>query len=503
MKFVIAAMLHETNTFSPVPTTIGSFVGRHDRALASAKQTLSGEAAIGRFEHANVAFGAFVQAAREARAEFEVPLYASAQPSAPVDRASFETMCEAIVGSVRKGCDAVMLDLHGAMVAEGFDDAEGELVRRVRSVLPGVPIAVALDFHANIGRELVDNVDIITGYRTYPHVDMRLTGERAARTLMAMLRGECRPAIAWQWLPMLTHTTQCAPSREPMKSIMDRAIAAEAAGEVLNASVFGGFPQSDIPQAGYSVMIVGRNPAEARKLCDELARTSWDARAGFVFRAEPLADTIARAKTLTEYPVVLADHGNNAASGGSCDTMASLAEVLRQGLRGVLAGPYCDPQAVAQLIAAGVGNRVTLEIGGRTDMPAIGEKGVPLKVTGTVRAITDGRYLVTGPMMTGVTLSIGRSAVLDLGDVQVVLSEERVEPFDLGVFTHCGLDPLRARYILIHSRQHFRAGFEPIARHILMVAGPGVCSSDFSIFGFKRLTRPLYPLDPGAAWTPA
>ena len=329
---------------------------------------------------------------------------------------------------------------------------------------------------------------------------IRVSFTHSAAAPVAQLRGEVQPVIAWQWLPMLTHTTAHSPSRPPMKAIMDRAIAAESAGEVLNASVFGGFPQSDIPQAGYSVMIVGRNHAEASRLCRELAEASWAQRAGFVFESEAPEQTIARAGRLTDYPGVLADHGNNAASGGSCDTTEALAEVLRQGLDGVIAGPICDPGAVDQLIRAGVGASVTIALGGKTDMPSIGKTGRPLAVTGLVRAITDGSYTVTGPMFTGVTLSIGRTVVLDLGQARVVVSEERVEPFDLGVFTHCGIDPTRAKYILISSRQHFRAGFEPIARHILMVAGPGVCSSDFSIFGFEHLSRPIYPLDPQTQW---
>lgn len=503
MKVVIASMMHETNTFSPVATPMRAFVGRDDWALTDARGIFAGDAVIARHRHVNHAFGAFVDAAESLGASIEVPLFANAQPSAPVDRASFEAMCDAVVDSVRGGCDAVMLALHGAMVAQHVDDAEGELVKRLRAVVPGVPIAAALDFHANIGRELIDHADVITGYRTYPHVDMRLTGQRAVSTLIAMIRGQCRPVTAWRWLPMLTHTTRHSPSIEPMKSIMDRAIAAEAAGEVLNASVFGGFPQSDIAQAGYSVVVVGRDAAEAGALCDELAARSWRSRADFVFHSEPMEQTLARAKTMTEFPVVLADHGNNAASGGSCDTVESLEAALHLGLTGLIAGPYCDPDAVATMIEVGVGNTVTLTVGGRTEMPSIGHRGHPLTLTGRVRAITDGGYAVTGPMMTGARMSIGRTAVLDLGDAQVVVSEDRVEPFDLGVFTHCGLDPLRARYLLISSRQHFRAGFEPIARHILMVAGPGVCSSDFSIFDFRKLTRPIYPLDPDTTWSGA
>lgn len=503
MKIVIAAMAHETNSFSPIRTDLASFFQRFDAARVPPDEMIRGEAALRATADTNTAFAGMVRAARHAEARIEVPLLANAIPSGPADNGAFERMCEAIVSGVREGCDAVMLALHGAMVAEGCDDPESELASRIRSVLPGVPVAVALDFHANIGRRLIDNVDVLTGYRTYPHVDMAETGERAARTLLAMLRGECAPVIAFEWLPMMPHTAQCSPSREPMKSIMDRAIAAEAGGEVLNASVFGGFPHSDAPETGLSVVVVGRDAPQARGLCRELAQRAWNQRAGFRFDPEPMQTTLERAAALTDHPVLLADHGNNAFGGGTCDTMQVLRAMLGKGMNGIVAGPYADPRAVARMIDAGVGATLTIPVGGNTDMPAIGLRGEPLVVSGTVRAITDGRFTVSGPMMTGIETSIGRTAVLDTGAARIVVSEERLEPFDLGIFTHCGVDPARARYVLIGSRQHFRAAFEPIARHVLLVAGPGVCSSDMSAFRYRKIRRPIYPLDENANWTPS
>jgi microcystin degradation protein MlrC len=499
-RFVIAGMLHETNTFSPVATPLASFFSRAAARLPADGPMLTGRHAIEAYAGTNIAFAAFLKAAADAGGEVTVPVYANASPSAPTDRQAFDTMADAIVAAVAKGCDAVMLDLHGAMVVQGYDDGEAELLRRIRQVAPEVPIAVALDFHGNLSPALVASADIITGYRTYPHVDMGETGERAARTLRLMLEGKARPFTVHRWLPMLTHMNQHSPMFQPMKDIMGRAIAMEAKGEVLNASVFGGFPLADIPWAGLSVVIVGDEArsdgrAVAQACCDELARQAWARRAEFVYRPDPLETSIAQAKGLGSYPVVLADHGNNTASGGSADTMESIAEALRQGLDGILAGPICDPAAVAAMIAAGVGTQVTLPVGGRVDMPSIGRNGVPLTLTGTVRTITDGRFTITGPMMTGVNVSCGRTAVLDTGPLQMVISEERTEPVDLGVFTHCGLDPLRARYLLVHSRQHFRAGFQSIAKAILMVAGPGVCSSDYHQFPYRNLRRPIYPLD--------
>ncbi len=502
MKLIIAGMLHETNTFSPVPTTINSFCTRNVKGRDLDAEILAGDIAVNQMENTNTAFAAFLLAAKESGASFEVPFYGDAIPSGPIDNASFEKICDRILSSVRKGCDGVMLDLHGAMVAEDCEDPESDLVARIRSVVPEVPVCVTLDFHANIGDGLVRNVDVITGYRTFPHIDMFEAGARAAGTFLGKIRGECDPVIAWQWLPFLPHTAQCTPSREPMKSIMDQAIAAENSGKVQNASIFGGFPLSDVPRAGVSVIVVDHNRREAESFSIELARQLWCRRAGFCFEPEPLDQTIELAAALTDYPVILADHGNNAGSGGSCDTMEVLEAVLRKGLSGVIAGPFCDPAAVSQMIAAGVGSHLALEIGGKTDMSAVGHKSRPILLEGIVRSVTDGRFVVTGPMMKGVTMNLGRTAVLDTGSAKIVVSEERMEPYDLGVFTHCGIDPRRARYILIYSRQHFRAAFEPIARHILLAAGPGVCSSDMSAFRYTRIKRPLYPIDQDASWSP-
>ena len=176
--------------------------------------------------------------------------------------------------------------------------------------------------------------------------------------------------------------------------------------------------------------------------------------------------------------------------------MATVGEVMRQELADVAVGPIWDPAAVATLIDAGLGARVTVQLGGKTPMPALRMGTDPLELSGTVKQITDGRYTVTCPMMTGVTLDHGRSVVLDTGAMEILVCEERMEPFDLGVFRHAGIEPTEKHFLLIKSRQHFRAGFEPIAKHVVLLSGPGVTSSDYSLFDFAKVPRPMYPLDP-------
>jgi len=486
-KFVVAMMMHETNTFSPLPTPIESF------ARAGA---LSGPPSIAEAEGTNTSLGGFIEVARKAGAEFTVPMAASAHPSGLVTNAAYEQMATAIVDEVKKGCDAVLLALHGAMVTETYDDGEGELLKRLRKIAPDVPIAVALDFHTQMTETMIGSATVIAGYRTYPHIDMADTARRSGRTLMRALAGEVEPKMVWGSRPIMSSSLVHTPSREPMMTLMGMANAAEDSGHVLNASVFGGFPQADIPHLALSSVIVcDKRTAEGEILLNKILDTAWEKREGFLFHPEPLSVQVARAKAFSGGPVVMADHGDNTASGGTQDVMSVIEEAIRQDLEDAVAGPICDPACVAQMIAAGIGNEVTLELGGKIDMPAMGLKGKPLKVTGRVNCITDGQFTVTGPMATGTTIRMGRTAVLDTGKIQIVVSEKRSEPFDLGVFTHCGIDPRRKRYVLIKSRQHFRAGFEPIAKHIVMCDGDGCTASDLKLFKYERVKRPLYPFD--------
>ena len=492
MHFVLAQMSHETNTFSPLPTPLNAF----SPGMGGTEPALNTADAIAALAGTNTPLAAFYDLACEAGATVEIPIAGAAAPSGPVDDAAFETFCTVICKAVEKGCDALFLDLHGAMVTQTYDDGEGELLRRVRHIAPNLPIAVALDFHTNMSQTMVDNATVITGFRTYPHIDMYETGQRAGRTLLRALRGEIKPVMSICKQPMLTHTLKQTPAEQPMKDIMDQAIQAEASGQVLNASVFGGFPMADIPHVGLTALIVSDgDPAPGAALAQQLCDLAWQRRADFVYQVEPVTESIATAKTFDTKPVVLVDHGDNVFSGGSQDVMATVAEAIAQGLENMAVGPIWDPASVEQMIAAGVGAEITLQLGGKTPLPALGLTGEPLTISGRVRCITDGRYRVTCPMLTGVMLDHGRSAVLDTGTMEILVCSKRMEAFDLGVFRHAGIEPTAKHYLLIKSRQHFRAGFAPIAKHIVLLSGPGATSSDYSLFNFQHVPRPLYPLD--------
>jgi microcystin degradation protein MlrC len=226
---------------------------------------------------------------------------------------------------------------------------------------------------------------------------------------------------------------------------------------------------------------------------------AWERRGEYVFHAPPLRESVATAKAFglsnPGAPVLLIDHCDNCGSGGAQDVMTVVAEIVKQELDDVAIAPIRDAQGVATMIDAGVGQKVRLTLGGRTDMPSIGLTAKPLEIEGRVQAITDGEFVVTGPMYTGVRMHLGRTAVLDTGSVQIVVTERPHEPFDLGVFTHAGIDPRRKRYVMLKSRIHYRAGFKGIASHIVECAGAGVTNADLSVYPYRKLTRPIFPLD--------
>ncbi len=486
MRLVVAAMLHETNTFSPIPTDVARFGQRN---------MLKGKEARDYFKGTNTAIAAFIDQAEEARAEMTIPITASAVPSGKVSNEAYRIMSDAICEAIDKGCDAALLDLHGAMVTEVFEDGEGELLARIRKLNPSLPIAVALDPHCNCTQAMVDNATALVGYSTYPHLDMYDTGRRAGRIVLDAMAGKVRPVMTWRQLPLVSQTLRQGTDDEPMKSLNALARAKEKQG-LLAASILFGFPLADIRDAGTSVVtIADGNKATAEAAAEEIAKAAWAVREDFVYKGRPLAEAVEEAKGLSDGPIVLLDHSDNAASGATQDVMTVIAEVMRQGLEDVAVAAVWDPEAVQQMIKAGPGATVTIKLGGKTDMPSINLKGKPLTVTGKVKSLTDGEFVIRGPMGTGTKAQLGPAAVLDTGKMEIVVVSLHHEPFDLGVFTSLGIQPETKRYLLLKSRIHYRAGFARMAKHTFRLDGQGVTTSDNSLLDFKRIRRPIYPLD--------
>lgn len=498
MKILIARMNHETNTFSPVPTPYESF-GPNGPTL--------GQAAWEENVNARTAMGAFIRLATEAGADIVTPLSAMAFPSGTVETDAFDKMCDHILQAV-PGCDALMLDLHGAMVVKDYDDGEAELLRRIRKIAPDVPIALALDLHGNLAKETMDAVDIVVGFKTYPHIDMYETGEHAGRMLLDQLAGRIKPVNHWIQLPLMSHTLESATGKGAMQQAIEAAIQAEADG-VLAASVFAGFSLADIPAPCVSVVTVADNdPDLAKRVSQRIANLIWEQRAGFIYQSEPLAESIARAKAEREKsvqqaeassgspaPVLLLDHSDNCMSGGTCDVMDVFEEALRQGLSDIAVGPICDPEAVERLIQAGPGATVTLPVGNKRPLAQLGITKTPLELTGRVRVISDGEFVVTGPIYTGLTWRMGKTVVLETDTATIVITETPQEPLDIAAFTSVGIDPTRHAYLLLKSRMYCRPVFEPFSAALVECDAAGATSSDYSIFPFSRLSRPVYPFD--------
>ncbi|WP_241133529.1 M81 family metallopeptidase [Achromobacter insuavis] len=490
MRWLLAMIKHETNTFSPVPTPLARFFRGNPEILA-------GERAIRAYENTDSGLGGYIEVARRVGAEIVVPVAAESWPSGPTRAETHELLCKLVLDEVAKGgYDAILLDLHGAMVAEGVEDAEGDLLRRLRELDPKTPVAVTLDMHANIYADIVENATVISGFHTYPHVDIREAGVRAANVIVRTLRGEIKPVMTWAGKPMLPHVMCQGTHAEPNKSLQERCRQLEADG-VLAASVFVGFPHADIREAGLSAVVcTDANLAQAEQYRDELLERAWNDRAKWVFHPEPLAPTIARAKAIEQGPVVLLDHFDNTGSGGTMDTTAVLAEVLRQELDNVVFYAICDPQAAREAATAGVGSTITLPLGGKVDMPAIQRAGEPLTVTGRVKLVFDGVYLNRGPMYRGVRNDTGLTVVIDTGRVEIVVVSRHQEPFDINCLLSAGIDPLQKRYVVLKSRVHWRAGFSAMATEIIECSGVGVTTSDYSQLDFQHVRRPIYPLDP-------
>ncbi len=518
MRVVVAMMQHETNTFSPVPTPLSRFGSSPEQGPLPDGGFAGlplGREVIDTFTGTRTGIGGFLDVADEAGWETVTPVAGNAAPSAPVDPEAYAFITDRICDAIEAGCDAALLDLHGAMVVGGgvTNDGEGTLLTRIRRLAPDLPIAISLDLHANLTPAMVEGCTVLVGYKTYPHLDMYEAAYHSGSILRRALAGEVSPVMVWGRRPILAQTLRMGHEDEPMGPLLERARAAEARQPggpgLLAASVFGGFPLADIWEAGVSVVTVADQSqvGDAERVTEEILDAAWAEREEFVFSSEPLAESVARAKAHTDGPTILLDHADNTASGGTQDTTAVLAEVLAQELDDLAFFAICDPEAVEQMTAAGIGADVTLDLGGRTDMPAIGRDGEPITVSGTVGALSDGIFEITAEMGRGTKAAMGPSARLDVvtpggARIQIVVISRHTEPFDLGHFRSLGVEPTTTRYLVLKSRVHFRAGFGAIAAREVHCDGVGVTSSNNELFQFENVRRPIYPLDPNTPATP-
>jgi len=487
MRILTAMLKHETNSFSPIPTDLDRFRAWACHYGADADHAM---------RSTRMPMAAYLRLISEAGHQAITPLAAEAMPSGPVSATAYRHLTETILEAVDKGCDAVMLDLHGAMIAESTEDGEGTLLEAIRRLRPGIPIAVTCDLHANLTPAMVANSSALIGYKTYPHTDLYEVAERVGKILLAQLRGRCDPVMSWGNAPLLAHTLMQGSDMEPMAGLQQETRELERRPGILAVTLFGGFNLGDMAYAGSSAVVIAdgdRSIADAAR--DRLLAKLWAAREGFIYRGTSLLDALKDAAGRTDGPVVLLDHADNCGSGGTQDVMDIVQAVLTAGLPDVAMAALWDPEAAAAMQAAGVGAELTLALGGRTDMPAIGLKGRPLTLTGRVIALSNGRWRVEGPMYTGVEVRMGPSALFRVGGMDIIVVSRHHEPWDVGIFKALGIDPETKRYLLLKSRVHYRAGLGRMEKYRIALDGRGVTTSDWRVLPYARLRRPIFPLD--------
>jgi len=486
MRIAIAEFKQETNTFVPFTTTLKTF---EEQYLHRGADMLTA------FGKARLEIPGALDAIREAGAQ-AVPLLATmAMASGTVERKSFDILMGEIeqrlkaVGAV----DGVFLALHGAMIIEDEPDAEAEIVRRVRAVVgPGIPIAVSLDLHGHITQAMIQPDVAYIGYREFPHIDMYETGYRAVKLLIDWLNGKVKPVMALSKRHMVFSPDSARTGVPPLSDIVAEGRAMEARGEVLHVSLFPVQPWIDTPDLGFAALVCAETREAAQAAADKLAKMAWDRRAEFEPQVTPLEEIIRIGLTKPGLTVA-SDAGDTPSGGGAADSTAVLTALLRAGADRadrITICTICDAEAAAQAAKAGVGKTVTLQVGHKRS-----GLGDPLTVTGKIKVISDGTYVLEGPGGNGMAGEMGLTVVLAIGAIRLNLRSIPHFEWDLGIHKSVGLDPARAALVFVRSPAHFRASYAPIADRIFLADTPGPTCLNMRRIPYTRVTRPFYPLD--------
>jgi microcystin degradation protein MlrC len=486
MRIAVGGILHETATFIRTPTTLRDF--------ELGFGLFRGQQVVERFQHANMCIGGFVQAAGTLGFDVVPLLWGFAYPSGLVQRQAYEQLKGELLDGLRRAgpVDGVLLDLHGAMVVEGIEDGDGDLIEAVRDLVgPNLPIAVTFDLHGNHTRRRVAAATAICGYDTYPHVDMAERGREAAEILVRTIRGEVQPTMALRQIPLFWSAPRQVTAHPPMDEVLRRVHEQERRPGMISMTIATGFPWADVPDVGASVIAVShRDPALAEQAAGELADFIWQHRQQWVSPPVPVRQALAEGERLGRYPILLADHADNTGGGAPGDSTEVLQTFLDLGLEDALVLYLVDPQVAQQAHAAGVGSRLSVSLGGKSD-PV---QGPPVVADAEVTAVSDGQFAYDGPMFAGLTGNMGTSAWLKLGGVSVVVVTARQQPLDPAFARSLGIDCRRMKYIAVKSAAHFRSGFESIAGSIHNIDTRAILTHDLSQLTYHR-RRPMYPLD--------
>ena len=489
MRIAIGGLLHETSTFLPFPTRRLDF--EQGFGLYRREQIFE------RFRGANMCIGGFLEAA-DAGLFFAVPLlWGFAYPSGVIDRDDYlalkqEFLDRLTAEDTEELLDGVLIDLHGAMVVEGIEDADGDFVAGVRAAIGNErPIVVTYDLHGNHTPERMRLADASIGYDTYPHIDMADRGREAGEMIARMVHGEIHPVTAIAQLPMFWSAQRQVTSKAPMDEVLRRVHHAEQQPGILSASVSTGFPWADVPQLGASVFVVADGDRDlAQRTADELAAWIWERRADWQEPPPSIAEGLAAGERLGRWPIILGDFNDNTGGGAPGDSTAVLRTFVERSLKDALVLYLVDVEAAEVAHRAGRGAKLRLALGGKSHP----NQGEPVELDVEVAAVSDGSFRYDGPMFAGLSGNMGPSAWLRSGGVNVVVVSKREQPLDPAFVRTLGIDCASMKYIAVKSAVHFRSGFERLAGSIHLIDAPALHSHRFETLTYSR-RRPMYPVE--------
>ena len=395
-----------------------------------------------------------------------------ASPSGPVSQEVYDFVTEKLQTALAENgpVDGIMILFHGAMVAEGHPDAEGDILEMLRGLVGGeIPIVASLDLHANVTKKMATLATALVPYENYPHTDAYETSYLAAQILVDALNGKSKPVMDYRRIP---HLLPLFPTeRAEIRKIYDLAAACQKRPGVLSVRFTHGFFAADIEELGMSVLAVtDGDPELAEAIAEEVAAAIDREKENMKDNYMSLDDALDLSLQPGDGPIVIADTSDNTGGGGMGNTTHILRRILERGLTGCALAIMVDPQCVAACLEAGVGARVHLSLGGWSD-PTY--SGGPLEVDAYVRLISDGWYTLKGPMTTGTRVCMGKTVVLDIAGNQVIVVSLPFQPYDLEVFRAHGIAPEELKLLVVKSSIHYRASFGTVARKMIPVPLPG------------------------------
>ncbi len=479
MKMFMACLGTETNTFSPIPTAYNSF---------SETFLCFGDATRREPEMFNAELHRWRDMAEANGDDVVESLCAFAQPAGPTVDSVYEAFRDRILDDLRQAVPVnyVLLGLHGAMVAQGYDDCEGDLAVRVRELVGAKTIiGMELDLHCHTTAAMTENCDVIITFKEYPHIDII---DRAAELFEVCRRaaaGEIRPVISSYDASMIDMFFTPV---EPMKSFVAKITALEGRDDVLSVSIGHGFPWGDVPDMGSKVLVVTDDAQEAGdQLAGELGRELFTMRGKGAAKKVFVEDAVAQALEAKKGPIVLADTADNAGCGAPADSTFIIRELMKQGADSACVGLLYDPVMVALAFDAGEGAVFDMRLGGKMG-PSSGD---PLDVRATVTKLVRDADQKFGES----SAPMGDCAAVCFNGIDVVLNNVRMQGISTDLFTKLGIDPQTRKIIVVKSTQHFYDSFAPIAEEVLYVDSPGALVSDLTALTFTKLKRPKWPLD--------